>query len=204
MSTMNLTLIGMYNYDSTLFDNLNLPPEIDKNLFINALLLRAGEFETLYPNVDFMKHMIGVWGDKWNRTFKEWIRGTQATWNPIENYDRYEDIEDHDDTKHHVTTGLTSTSTGTMVREGQTSAYDSSGYQPSDKETQSYDHFGTSDNGSNNGTNDRTYTRDAHIHGNIGVTQASDMLKSFYEISKWNLFENMADLFVSEFLLPVY
>ena len=54
MSTMNLTLIGMYNYDPTIFDDLTLPPEIDKQLFIDNLLMRSGEFELLYPSADFL------------------------------------------------------------------------------------------------------------------------------------------------------
>ena len=94
MSTMNLTLIGMYNYDSTIFDDLTLPPEIDKQLFIDALLMRSGEFELLYPDASFLKPAINVWGRKWYPTFEKWVEGQKASWNPIENYDRNESWTD--------------------------------------------------------------------------------------------------------------
>lgn len=94
MSTAKMTLIGMYNYDNTLFANLTMPEGINKNDVINSLLLQGGEFEVLYPRPDFMKYAIGAWSVKWEHTFAEWLRGTQASYNPIHNYDRIEDIRD--------------------------------------------------------------------------------------------------------------
>ena len=46
-----------------------------------------------------MKNAIKVWSAKWYRTFSEWLKGTKAEWNPIYNYDRYE--EGWDDSKKH-------------------------------------------------------------------------------------------------------
>ena len=43
MSTMTMTMIGMYKVDQTLFDNMILPGELDRNLVINAILMRSGE-----------------------------------------------------------------------------------------------------------------------------------------------------------------
>ena len=42
-TTARLSLIGMYNYDPTIFDNLTLPEKYNKDDFINALLLSQGE-----------------------------------------------------------------------------------------------------------------------------------------------------------------
>lgn len=199
MATMTLTLIGMYNYDNTLFDLLTLPDGIDKELFVNSLLMKSGEFETLYPDVDFMKQFIKVWGDKWNHTFSEWLKGQNATWNPIENYDRYEDSEDK-----HISSGTSSGSdnfNSTGSNEAKVSAYDSSSYQPSglnETGTQSNSTTNTSTSGSG------TDTHTSHIHGNIGVTQSADMLRNFYDIASWNLYDHMSDVFIMECLIPVY
>lgn len=199
MSTMNLTLIGMYNYDSTLFDELTLPSDIDKQAFVNNLLLKSGEFEVLYPSTDFMKQSIKLWGIKWYHTFEKWLEGQAATWNPIENYDRYEDSTDHDTSTGSGTDGTTVTGSGST--ESKVSAFDSSTYQPgSFDETSS----GSTSNSSTStsGTSDREHN--SHIHGNIGVTQASDMLRSFYDISAWNLLDHMVDLFITEFCIQTY
>ena len=97
MATAKWTLMGIYNYDNTIFNEMVLPTGIDADLFKSSLLIEKGEFEVLYPNPDFMKNAIKVWSAKWYRTFSEWLKGTQAEWNPIYNYDRYE--EGWDDNK---------------------------------------------------------------------------------------------------------
>ena len=96
MASAKWTLIGMYQYDDTIFNDMVLPTGIDADLFKQSLLMEKGEFEVLYPNPDFMRHSIKLWSAKWFRTFSEWLKGTQAQWNPIYNYDRYEEgWDDH-------------------------------------------------------------------------------------------------------------
>lgn len=96
MALAKWTLIGMYQYDDTIFNDMILPTGIDADLFKQSLLMEKGEFEVLYPNPDFMRHSIQLWSAKWFRTFSEWLKGTQAQWNPIYNYDRYEEgWDDH-------------------------------------------------------------------------------------------------------------
>lgn len=259
MATAKATLIGMYNFDNTIFDRLTLPEGIDKDLFISTLLLKGGEFEVLYFDTEFMQNAIGVWGAKWFRTFSEWLRGTQASWNPIHNYDRIEDITDSGsksfgsertaDYSDARTANLqdqrtanlqdqttfnnsdTTTQTVAATTEHKVSAYDSTAYQPSSQDTVNngttgVTHSGTVTNNTTGtdttattgtdthhisgtlagetGSESHSDTRAAHIYGNIGVTQASDMLRGFYDISAWNLYEHMADVFTQELLIPVY
>lgn len=54
------------------------------------------------------------------------------------------------------------------------------------------------------GSESTNNTHTAHLYGNIGVTTSAAMLKEFYDISSWNLYEHMADIFTQEFLIPVY
>ena len=199
MATMNLTLIGMYNYNNSLFDSLELPAEINKDDFINNLLLKSGEFELVYPDFDFMKDSISLWGRKWKPTFEKWVLGQEASWNPIENYDRYEDSTDVDHTE--GTGSDTTNVTGGGTTTDNVSAYDATTYQPSSQSVADTHSDSTSITGA---TNDSNRTHNSHIHGNIGVTQASDMLASFYEIAKWNLLDHMADVFINEFCIQVY
>ena len=97
MATAKWTLLGMYNYDNTIFNEMILPAGIDGDLLKQSLLIEKGEFEVLFPDPVFMKNAIKIWSSKWFRTFSEWLKGTQAEWNPIYNYDRYE--EGWDDNK---------------------------------------------------------------------------------------------------------
>lgn len=199
MATMTLTLIGMNNYDENLFSKLELPEPIVKEDFINNLLMRSGEFELLYPDADFMENAISLWGKKWKRTFEQWIKGQEAEWNPIENYDRYEDSSE---TNHSDGTGSDTTDVnGGGTTTNNVSAFDSSTYQPSN---QSIDTSNSHSGSTTEAHNDSNRTFGSHIHGNIGVTQASDMLKAFYDIAKWNILDHMADIFIQEFCIPVY
>ena len=223
MSTITMTMIGMYNVDQTLFDNMILPDELDRELVINSILMRSGEFEVLYPDVDFMKLSIGVWSRKWNRTFVDWVKGKEVTWNPIENYDRYEDSSDSytktgsEESSGSETSSGSSSGTDSFGGGGSTeslvSAYDASTYQPSGKtetstenssESSSETSASSTSSGSVTESETSSNTHTSHIHGNIGVTQASDMLKAFYDISAWNIYEHIADVFVTEYCIPIY
>lgn len=275
MASSKMTLIGMYNWDDTIFSELVLPTGIDKDLFINSLLLQSGEFEVLYPDPNFMKNAIKIWGMKWFRTFAEWFKGTQAEWNPIYNYDRYEDARDdgyrnysskntadytdkrtadlkdertldlHDNRTKDITDKNTFGNTDTTSQtkksetEHQVAAYDSSTYQPSSKDIidngdSKVEHTGTvtvNSNGTDDlaqtgtdknvtsgtdtmnhsgtlsdieGKDNNTNVRKAHMYGNIGVTTSAAMLKEFYDIAQWNLYEHISDVFASELLISVY
>ena len=94
MSLAKITLIGMYDYDETLFDNMQIPETLDKQTLIGNILLRGGEFETLYASVPFMKQAIGIWSGKWQGTFERWAETVALEYNPIENYDRMEEWTD--------------------------------------------------------------------------------------------------------------
>ena len=47
-------------------------------------------------------------------------------------------------------------------------------------------------------------THDGRIHGNIGVTSSQQLLESELQIAEWNLYEHITDLFLSEFVIPIY
>lgn len=100
MSTMQrMTLIGIYNYlnsfERDLFANLNLPEGYDKTTFINSLLLEHGEKCVMYTDPDFMVNAIGVWSSKYSLELSRIYEALTAEYNPIWNYDRNEEWEDH-------------------------------------------------------------------------------------------------------------
>ena len=89
-----LTMIGMNRFDPTLFDGLTFPAGINKDLAINEILIRSGEFEILYPQPDFLKMQIEMWGKKHYRTFAKWVEALAKEFDPLYNYDRYEEYTD--------------------------------------------------------------------------------------------------------------
>lgn len=87
---VNLSPLGLYNWDSTVFDLMQIPEALDKDTLIKNLLAETAELEVLYPNPVVFKNLVGVWSAKqidiWNRLYST----TQYEYNPIENYDRHE------------------------------------------------------------------------------------------------------------------
>ena len=111
----------------------------------------------------------------------------------------------------------------TVTSETTVSAYDSSTYQPSEKNvtendgtdtmthtgTDTVDYSGTIKDefgeGYSGQTTDNGKTiHDGRIHGNIGVTTSQQMLEAELQIAEWNLYEHITDLFLSEFVIPIY
>lgn len=191
MSTMKLTLIGAYNYDPTLFDNVNFPEGIEKDLAVNEILTRAGEFELIYSDLDFLKFQITKWASKHYRTFDKWINALNIEFDPLYNYDRYEEITDKTENSGSVSSNAGATTTGKV------SAYDSSSYQPKDETT-------TSSNSGETSGSESNYSHTAHLYGNIGVTTSSELLESYLQVERFNIYEQMADIFVDEFCLLIY
>ena len=87
---VNLSPLGLYNWDQTVFDLMQIPEALDKDTLVDNLLAETAELEVLYPNPVVFKNLVGVWSAKqidiWNRLYAT----TQYEYHPIENYNRYE------------------------------------------------------------------------------------------------------------------
>ena len=92
--TANLSPMGLLNWDSTIFDLFQIPSQLNRETLINNILAETMELEVLYPNPTVFKNLLGVWSSKqldiWNRLYAT----TQYEYNPIENYNRYEEGSD--------------------------------------------------------------------------------------------------------------
>lgn len=90
----SISILGLYQWDSTLFDPLTVPTGIDKQNVVNNILMECAELEVLYSNPDTMKMAIGVWSGLSQSSWNRMQSALAASYDPIENYNRYEDWED--------------------------------------------------------------------------------------------------------------
>lgn len=81
-------------FDSSLFDGLQLPDGVDKKLVINCILERHGNAALAHPDPEWMKHYIGTWSARRLPIWQKLDATLHLEYNPIENYDRKEDIEE--------------------------------------------------------------------------------------------------------------
>ena len=196
MSQAKLTLIGLYNYDNTIFDLLNVPEGITKDTLVNNILLKSSEFEVLYPDPDFMKSAIGDFSNAWQPTFERWVNALALEYNPLENYDRKEDWTD---TRNGHNSGTTSGRTNSTTT-NKVSAYDAG----DDLTTHDQDTVVGADSSSSSGESHEGAKHDGRVHGNIGVTTSQQMLMSELDLGYWNIYERIIGLFLTEFVLPIY
>ena len=87
MSHAVISLLGLYNYDSTILDGLNLPEELDKDNVCDNLLMETAELEVLYPDPSVMKNMIRIWSSRKLPVWQELYNTTVLEYNPIWNKD---------------------------------------------------------------------------------------------------------------------
>lgn len=66
-----ISILTLLQYDEDLFDNLQLPSVLDKDVFINELVAETAELEVIYPDPEIMSQMIGNWSasriHSWNK-----------------------------------------------------------------------------------------------------------------------------------------
>ena len=89
-----LSIMALYNYNNAIFDDLQLPKDIDKDVLIPNLLIELAEFEVLYSNYDTMKMAIGFWSKKELPIWEKLVETTKFEYNPIHNFDRTEEYFD--------------------------------------------------------------------------------------------------------------
>ena len=92
-----LSLWGLYQYDSTILDNLTVPTGLDANNIKQNLLVETAGMTVLYPDPNFLKVAIGLWATERRDIWHKLYNTTLLTYDPVENYDRFEETEEQSD-----------------------------------------------------------------------------------------------------------
>ena len=221
-----ITLIGLeqfLNPDHSVFDNIDLPEGIDKDTLINSILLRCGEFELLYPDPEFMTMAVTLWGKKNYWTFSKWVELINKEYDPLYNKDYYEDLKinhegsDENTGKNHE--GSDYTRTDNLRAESDINeVHSEKAYNDSDFVSTTRDvtdgesrNTGTQKNAGTTDSNFESKAKDKfedvhalHAYGNIGITSAQELFLKQAEVARFNLYEQISDLFCQEFCIMIF
>lgn len=214
-----LTIMGLRDYYPTVFDNMVFPDDWttdEKNMMKDLICLECAELELVYPDGPWMKNAIGLWSKSqlfvWNRINTL----AKMEYNPIENYDRYEDTTITDDNSitnsgTDSTTDTTKvTNSGTDTITNKVTGFDSNTLVTRESSDNVHGHVATNSGGvsmthGHKQDIDNERTIDGHIHGNIGVTTTQQMMQQELDIvAKVNLPVLICDSFRDRFCLQVY
>lgn len=189
---MLLSIMGMYEYDPSIFDGLDIPtytdPDgnihiIDKNNVINNIVLECAELELLYQSSDIMKMAIGVWSAAQQEVWKKLIETQFIEYNPIWNVDA--NIKQQRD--------IDRNTNGSGENIHSVKGFNSNTWAESDKDNSNY---------TDAQTTGETFTE--RRTGNIGVTATQDLIKKEREIAEFNILDFITNSFKQRFCLMVY
>jgi len=215
MATAKMTLQGLEKYakaeDRSIFDSFTLPDGIDVETVKESIMFEAGDFGVVYADLDYMIEAIGMWCKKWNYTFAKWLNAISIEYEPLENYRRTEHWDDTgNNSENSKTTGSNSgesNTTGNNQNDYKVTTYEDDTLHQKDRTTDS----GTSNTDASGEYEDERDTtgeyankRDGLAYGNIGVTTSQQMLESELEVARWNLIEQITDMFIRDFCILVY
>jgi hypothetical protein len=175
-----------------------------------------------------MRYSIGVWSRKWAHELSRIYEALTAEYNPIHNYDRYEEYKDSESRKYKSESNaghkasdnpnfnVVQDTNEDAVTEEQISADNSSDYQPEHKTIQNGGKTTATTSGttqnlsetSNNTTNDeegRELAHEAHLYGNIGITTSVQMwTEEARARMQYNLYDAATRIFANELLIGIY
>ena len=175
-----MSLLGLYNWDSTILDGLTVPSGVDRDALINNLLRECAELEIIYPQPAALKFFINEWSKERLPVWKRLESTMHYEYDPISNYDRREEWIDESQ----------GSSEGTS--ENQTAGYNSTGADvPESRNTAS---------SSASGKNKRT----GRAYGNIGVTTTQQMIEEERRISEFDIDHIIINEFKKTFCLLIY
>lgn len=221
MAQSTLSLLALYNYDSSVLDDLALPPELEasRETIVNNLLLESAELEILFPDPVTLKTSVKFWSRKSLPVWQELYDTTQYEYNPIWNKDgTYRDLE---------TRNLAGTSSNTETRNlaggsqdsgtgSGTTEYDVFGYnsetaahESKTTDSNTYSRTGSStqtgtiaDQGASSDTG--TILHERTEQGNIGITSTQELIEKQRAVVEFNIMDRIIKDFIERFCLLVY
>lgn len=218
-----MSLLGLYQADPTLFDELELPEGLESDVLKNNLLAECAELEVLYADPAFMKASIGFWSKKQIHVWAELYATLLYEYNPIWNKDYKEtetrnlagteDVTDGNSHSHDITSTRNLTHNDNSTTTESVFGFNSSTAADANK-TQIY--AGSSDGGTvrdaGSSSDSRSIDRDTtdtgtitrEGQGNIGVMSTQDLIWQQREVVQFNVYDYIIADFKKRFCLMVY
>lgn len=188
----SLSILGLYNYDTSIFQNFVVPDGVDVTDAIDSIVFDNAELELIYPEPETMTFLIGLWSKRELPAWERILSVITAEYNPLENYNRNEtwtDIVDED---------TSATTTGNSGNTHKVSAYNDIQLVNSSQDVVNATETGT-------GAKDSTTTRTGNVSGNIGVMTSQKMLEEELEVArKVDIYKYISESFKRRFCLMVY
>ena len=200
-----LSVMGLYNYDESIFDDMALPStdHLNKDTLIQNILVECSELEILYTDPTVFKMIVKYWSEARVHVWQKLADTMDYEYNPIWNKD-VKDTEYIKRTKDESTTyadQASSTTSGTNTNKGV--AYNTNQLENREQDQTS----GSMSSTDNSTTRDAGYNdedREYISQGNQGITSTQQLIKEEREVSLFSLYDIIISEFKTRFCLLVY
>lgn len=198
--------------DPTILDGMTIPEGLDLDTLKNNIILECAELEVLYGAPSFFRWAVDAWSLKESPTWEKMYAALQIEYNPIENYDRFEEWTETGKQDTNKTVKNKTSVSGTNTDNGDVRHY-VTGYNSNSEVLQSRDNNDSTSTNKTDVTGDgaetetaaRNDTRKGRIHGNIGVTTSQQMLKAEFDLAPdVNMYNIITNSFRNRFCLLIY
>ena len=98
-----MTILGLYSYDSSIFDGLVLPGTVDKSALVTNLVSELDGFEIGYTNPVKIKELISAWSKKMQGPWTKLYNTTILQYDVLRNYDITKEMSTVVSGENHVT-----------------------------------------------------------------------------------------------------
>lgn len=196
-----LSILGLYQYDDSIFDKLVLPSEINKEVLVNNIILDCAEFEILYPNPNILKESIGFWSES---RIKAWEDMKNVL--IVENYRPFINLERKESGYDLETRDLNSKANAIENANGKVlnkiSAFNSNNLENKDSSDTS-SNSNTSSNVDDTGTIRKDYEHT--FEGDSAMFTKQNIIEQEMEMRlKYDLYKIIIDEFKKKFCLLIY
>ena len=178
---ITISVLGMWQFNNALFEKFEVPEQIDKQDVINTILLECAELPVVYTNWDVLQGAIGLLSKRRLHAWQRMATALFEDYNPLHNYDRYEELGEEESTD----------SSGTANSVNTVNGYN--GDAERDRQ-----------NTSGNSNTKRRNKHTGHLYGNIGVTTSAQMLEGEIKIRKQDLISIIVREFKENLCIMVY
>lgn len=210
MSVATLSILGLYNYQPSIFDALTIPTSVDRQTLIDNIIMEGAELEMLYPNPDILSGLIGAWSRARLSAWERMIAALDAEYSPIENTDRTETVTENY-TRNLTESGERSSNSNSSGSGSNTLSIKKSSYNTglalteedvTDSSDSSENTQSANDSRMMGGSDERSIER--RTHGNIGVTTNQEMIDAELKLRRYDIYNIITNEFLDKFCIGVY
>lgn len=208
LHTYGAGIRALYDYDDTIFDDMNVPEGFTKEEIMNRIFFKYGDTPLYMFNPEIMKYYIKEWSARLLPLWERYAAAVALEYDPIENYNRTEKRELTHGKKVSYTGTITDGTSGKIVdtpsgtitdsvdttTTNELSADNSATYVGDNKTTvggkanertytnykeeKSFEQYQEQKTFNNSDQNSGKDVEDVHIFGNIGTMTSQSMLTS--------------------------